>query len=100
MGEPRCPPLWGGRSFIVIYAWGPKSWSPGLLWAPWLIWAVPASQDVPRATLGLAVSSGASVSMGQPVTMSVGPAPAQLAGEEASVSEVSQTQAGGGPEGP
>lgn len=47
------------------------------------------SQGVAKGTLGLAVSRSAGVSMGPPVTMSVGPVPAQPAGGEASVSMVS-----------
>lgn len=52
------------------------------------------SQGVARGTLGLTVNRSASVSMGQPVTMSVGPVPARLAGGEASVNMVSWVQAG------
>lgn len=44
------------------------------------------SSCVARGTLDLAVSRSASVSMVRPVTMSVGPAPAQPAGGEVSVS--------------
>lgn len=44
------------------------------------------SSGVAKATLGPAASRSAGVSMGPPVTMSVGPVPAQLAGGEASAS--------------
>lgn len=47
------------------------------------------SQGVGRGTLDLAVSRSAGVSTGPPVTMSVVPVPAQLAGGEASASMVS-----------
>lgn len=47
------------------------------------------SQRVARDTMGPAVSRSADVSMGLPVTMSVGPVPAQPAGGEASVNMVS-----------
>lgn len=43
------------------------------------------SSHVARDTMGPAVSRSAGVSMGPPVTMSVGPVPAQPAGGEASV---------------